>query len=117
MPSRNRIRIHRRRAFEQQRGRCYYCGVRMWLTSPDEVSEALRRRAACEKVRCTAEHLVAQCEGGGHTAQNIVAACARDVIVHGTGCSSPLTQWRIASLSLAKLSIVLGISDGSMTVG
>lgn len=77
MPSRNRIRIHRRRAFEQQGGRCYYCGVRMWLTSPEELSKAPRRCSAWEKLRCTAEHLVAQCEGGGHTAQNIVAACAR----------------------------------------
>lgn len=76
MSSRNRIQIHRRRAFDQQGGRCYYCGVRMWLTSPDELSKVPRRRPAWEKLRCTAEHLVAQCEGGGHTAQNIVAACA-----------------------------------------
>lgn len=77
MPSRNRIQIHRRRAFEQQGGRCYYCHVRMWLTSPDELSKVPRHRPAWERLRCTAEHLVAQCEGGGHTAQNIVAACAR----------------------------------------
>lgn len=77
MPSRNRIQICRRRAFEQQGGRCYYCGVRMWLTSPNELSTVLRRRPAWDRLRCTAEHLVAQCEGGGHMAQNIVAACAR----------------------------------------
>lgn len=77
MPSSNRIQVRRRRAFEQQDGRCYYCGVRMWLTSPDELPAGRRGEAALALLRCTAEHLVAQCDGGTHAATNIVAACAR----------------------------------------
>lgn len=73
MPS--RTQVLRRQAFHRQSGRCWYCSVRMWLASPKELSRP-GAAASAVKLRCTAEHLVAQCEGGGHTAQNIVAACA-----------------------------------------
>lgn len=75
--SSNQIQVYRRRAFEQQGGRCYYCGVRMWLVSPDDLPAVRRSPAALALLRCTAEHLVAQCDGGRHTASNIAAACAR----------------------------------------
>jgi len=75
--SSNRIRNHRKKAFERQSGRCDYCGVRMWLVSPDELPVGARSEAALAKLRCTAEHLVAQCDGGTNAAANIVAACAR----------------------------------------
>lgn len=77
MPSNTRIQNHRKRAFVSQGGRCYYCCVRMWLTSPDELPASHRGEAALAKLRCTAEHLVAQCDGGTDAASNIVAACAR----------------------------------------
>lgn len=77
MPLSNRIQVLRRRAFNRQGGRCYYCGVCMWLESPDELLLGTRSHRAIEKVRCTAEHLIAQCDGGRTAATNIVAACAR----------------------------------------
>lgn len=77
MSSSHRIQNLRKRAFHQQGGRCYYCGVRMWLACPSELPVGRRSEAALAKIRCTAEHLVAQCDGGAHTAGNIVAACAR----------------------------------------
>ena len=66
----------RRRAFEQQRGFCHYCGLPMWQV--DEASFAaqygLSARLA-RLLRCTAEHLVARCDGGRDERSNIVAAC------------------------------------------
>lgn len=55
----NSIQKARARAFKNQCGCCYYCGQRM-NQSP--------------LTACTAEHLLARCEGGG-VAGNIVAAC------------------------------------------
>lgn len=77
MPSKNRIQKHRKRAFVLQRGRCHYCSVQMWLVSPTELPSGSRSEAALAKLRCTAEHLVAKCDGGKDAASNIVAACAR----------------------------------------
>lgn len=77
MSSSNRIQTHRKSAFERQGGRCYYCDVRMWLSSPDELPGGHRGAAALALVRCTAEHLVAQRDGGRHAGANLVAACAR----------------------------------------
>ena len=62
-------------AFHAQQGRCCYCGLPMWNGTPDElVTLGLRARTA-RPLRCTAEHLLAQCEGGKNTAGNIAAAC------------------------------------------
>lgn len=78
MPTRNRIQALRRQAFKSQSGCCYYCGVCMWLNSPEELPGVSRTAAAAAaaKLRCTAEHLVAQSEGGHDTLANIAAACA-----------------------------------------
>ncbi|MEA9475875.1 HNH endonuclease [Xanthomonas campestris pv. campestris] len=46
----------------------------MWLTSPNELG--LRPRSA-RPYQCTAEHLVAQQDGGKGVAGNVVAAHAR----------------------------------------
>lgn len=73
----HRIQKLRNQAFDQQGGRCYYCGVRMWRTCPGELPVGKRSEAALAEIRCTAEHLVAQCDGGAHTESNIVAACGR----------------------------------------
>lgn len=57
-----RSRLH---AFNRQGGRCYYCNLPMWLDG----------QAGPPQLRCTAEHLTAQCEGGKDGQSNIVAAC------------------------------------------
>lgn len=64
-----------RQAFDHQHGRCWYCGVQMWLASPAELPGVRARSAAC--LQCTAEHLRAQQDGGPDTADNVVAACQR----------------------------------------
>jgi hypothetical protein len=62
-------------AFTEQSGRCFYCDSLMWLDDAGDF--AARHRLSRRQVRwlqATAEHLVAQCEGGGN-AGNIAAAC------------------------------------------
>ena len=74
MPSANRIQILRQKSFERQRGRCYYCSVRMWVTSPSELPKVPSVPAALS-LKCTAEHLLARSKGGLDVANNIAAAC------------------------------------------
>ena len=74
MPS--RIQTLRRQAFQRQQGRCFYCSVAMWLTSPSELPGAATDCRGYARLRCTAEHLVARSEGGRDSSENIVAACA-----------------------------------------
>lgn len=76
MSSSNRIKVLRSQAFERQSGRCYYCCVRMWLFSPAELPGVPGKLTAWPKLRCTAEHLLPQSEGGRDTPSNIAAACA-----------------------------------------
>ncbi len=65
----------RTRAFHAQRGRCCYCGLPMWIGSPDELNALGVRPRTARPLRCTAEHLVALCDGGTNAAVNIAAAC------------------------------------------
>lgn len=66
----------RLKAFNRQQGRCYYCDLPMWLRHPDEIAGKLGvRPRTVSGLQCTAEHLVAQQDGGEGTAKNIVAAC------------------------------------------
>jgi 5-methylcytosine-specific restriction endonuclease McrA len=60
-----------------QGGRCYYCGLPMWDDAVKEVASRpdARIRLAPKSLRCTAEHLHARSDGGGNTADNVVAAC------------------------------------------
>ena len=63
-------------AFRNQNGRCYYCGSLMWQN--DKEGFAAKHSisiAEAAKFKCTAEHLVARCDGGGNYKSNIVAAC------------------------------------------
>jgi hypothetical protein len=76
MQKRQRIKVLRQQAFERQGGLCYYCGVRMWLSNPSELPGGPHSSNAWAKLRCTAEHLKAQAEGGLDAPENIVAACA-----------------------------------------
>lgn len=66
----------RKLAFHRQQGCCYYCGMPMWLISPDEITSNCSFTAGQANVlQCTAEHLLARCDGGRNTATNIAAAC------------------------------------------
>lgn len=63
-------------AFIRQDGRCFYCDHLMWLSEIQEYSS--RHRLSLAQARgfqCTAEHLLARCDGGGDARTNIVAAC------------------------------------------
>ena len=59
------IQRSRQFAFNSQGGKCFYCGLRMWLNGQKGPS----------LLRCTAEHLKARSEGGSDGPSNIVAAC------------------------------------------
>jgi len=69
-----RLKSIRASAFHAQSGRCYYCGLPMWLTSPNELG---LKGSNGRGVQCTAEHLTAQQDGGQHVPENVVAAHAR----------------------------------------
>jgi hypothetical protein len=65
-----------RAKMKAQGGLCYYCGQPMW----EEGLEAFARAQGLSLgravwFRCTAEHLVARCDGGRDVPGNIVAAC------------------------------------------
>lgn len=47
----------------------------MWRDSPDELSPLGLRRRMATPLRCTAEHLLAQQDGGNDVESNIAAAC------------------------------------------
>ena len=69
----NRLRAQ---AFRNQGGRCYYCDLPMWLRTPPVVPvSGSSKYFASEALRCTAEHLVARCDGGTDNPENIAAAC------------------------------------------
>ena len=66
----------RTRAYNRQSGRCFYCGVLMWLK--DAVKFAFQYNLSPNQARllqCTGEHLTAHSEGGAASQDNIVAAC------------------------------------------
>ncbi|MFZ6048615.1 HNH endonuclease [Pseudomonas sp. CR3202] len=68
---------HRFNAYINQSGRCFYCGVAMWLKGMEGFAHKhhMSLRQAW-RFKCTAEHLVARCDGGGDEPENIVAACS-----------------------------------------
>lgn len=72
MPKLQRLRTH---AYHAQQGRCCYCGVPMWIQSPEELCALGLRLRTAKPLRCTAEHLVAKRDGGRDVAENIAAAC------------------------------------------
>ncbi len=66
----------RHQAFIQQSCRCFYCSLPMWEGDPSEFSARFGIDPRKVKhLQCTAEHLIAQKDGGSETAQNIAAAC------------------------------------------
>ena len=72
MPKLQRLRTQ---AFHAQRGLCCYCGLPKWQASPDELKPFGLRARTVAPLRCTAEHLVAQQDGGKDVEGNIAAAC------------------------------------------
>lgn len=66
----------RRHAFLKQGCRCYYCGLPMWEDNPEQFAlcHSLQPKQT-QLLRSTAEHLVAQQDGGANSSNNIVAAC------------------------------------------
>lgn len=66
----------RHQAFVRQSCRCFYCTLPIWEGDPNEFTaqHGISLRKA-KHLQCTAEHLMAQKDGGGDTALNIVAAC------------------------------------------
>lgn len=71
-----KLRSHRRNAFVQQHGCCFYCALPVWererllFAANHRMPDRLARW-----LRCTAEHLTARCDGGKDRADNVVAAC------------------------------------------
>lgn len=66
----------RSQAFKNQSACCYYCGKPIWLKDKKGfAAQHAMSTAAAEKFQCTAEHLLARCDGGGDNQSNIVAAC------------------------------------------
>lgn len=76
MAHKRSITKFRRIAYTKQRGRCYYCGVKMCAADSAVFAKryAISPRLA-ERVRCTAEHLEPRRDGGCDSEENIVAAC------------------------------------------
>ncbi|WP_156473000.1 HNH endonuclease [Pseudorhodoferax sp. Leaf265] len=72
-----RIQSLRLQAFQRQCGLCFYCSAPMWLLCPSELPGCHPAQHAFKQLRCTAEHLLPQSEGGLDREDNIVAACAR----------------------------------------
>jgi hypothetical protein len=72
----NPIVKNRLEAFQKQAGRCYYCKSPMWLKDQQgfAIKHGISTKAA-SRFQCTAEHLVARCDGGNDSKKNIVAAC------------------------------------------
>jgi hypothetical protein len=71
-----KLRTLRENAMQTQGGLCFYCRQPMWSDRAETHVQrfGLPPRKA-EWFQCTAEHLLARCEGGGDQAGNIVAAC------------------------------------------
>ncbi len=67
-----KLRTH---AFIAQQGRCFYCSQPMWNKSPNELEQYGLRQSTAKPFRCTAEHLIAQQDGGRDVEGNIAAAC------------------------------------------
>ena len=63
----------RKSAFSTQHGSCYYCGRSMWQSKPKKFANkhGISDKEARD-LKCTAEHLVARCDGGGNSKSNIV---------------------------------------------
>ncbi len=63
-------------AYARQSGRCFYCGLPMWLDNPLEfASKHGITLGQAKRFQCTGEHLEARQDGGTASQSNIIAAC------------------------------------------
>lgn len=69
------LRFLRQQAFVRQNGKCWYCAAPMWERESVPPFGTCTFKAV-QRLRCTAEHLVARRDGGPTHPTNIVAACA-----------------------------------------
>ena len=70
------IKEIRNRKMRTQKGLCYYCEQPMWTGCVDEFCVSLNiPRKKASLFQCTAEHLLANQNGGLVSENNIVAAC------------------------------------------
>ena len=70
------ITNNRLHAAVQQRFRCYYCGLPIWIENLNGFAARYRLTTRqARQLRCTAEHLVARADSGSNRRDNIVAAC------------------------------------------
>lgn len=73
MPDIKKLRHH---AYLLQSGLCHYCELPTWEENPGPIAELLGvKPAQVRYLKCTAEHLKPQCDGGTNSQENIVAAC------------------------------------------
>ena len=82
-----RIQNIRKTKFIEQQGRCFYCNQPMWEEHVEQfaLTHGLSKSAA-SRLRSTAEHLVAQRDGGADSVHNVVAAC---LFCNGTRHKTP----------------------------
>lgn len=72
-----RLAGRRHEAAVAQAHHCFYCGLPMWDSDPKGFATRYRLTTAqMALLQCTAEHVVARCDGGRDTRDNIVAAHA-----------------------------------------
>lgn len=70
------LKSQRAPAFKSQNGKCYYCGIQMWLNDPHD--HCLRSGISSKempRIRCTVEHLQARTNGGSDAIDNLATAC------------------------------------------
>lgn len=66
----------RHKAYQKQSHRCYYCNCFMWEGTPESYAQKHKiSTKTAKRFQCTAEHLLARCDGGKDKKENIVAAC------------------------------------------
>lgn len=67
----------RRKAFQLQECKCFYCNLPMCEVNELQKFTALHglMPKLASQLRCTADHLIARQDGGGDSRENIAAAC------------------------------------------
>lgn len=72
----NKLKTLRHQAFVRQNCRCFYCSLPIWEGDPKGfiARHGISLRKA-KHLQCTAEHLIAQQDGGGESVLNVAAAC------------------------------------------
>lgn len=94
------IRLARKRAFREQRGRCFWCDREM-------VNAVKRGGTKLPSNQCTSDHLIPTAKGGPDDEWNIIAACNRCNNERG---DMPADQWLLrirARIGEAHFAVVL----------